>query len=77
MATTDATEGIYETGTPVVRTVVKASCADIGGDVHGGHWRCLTHNQDFPNNLQRESHSGERGSHVLAWVCHEHGPEVP
>lgn len=41
-----------------------------------GHWYCITHGEEFPNNLTMHSHT-ERGHHVVAWVCWSHGPEVP
>jgi hypothetical protein len=46
-----------------------------------GYWICLTHPEDYPmsayrNQFQKDMHVS-RGEHVLAWVCREHGPEVP
>ena len=43
---------------------------------HGGHWFCLTHNEGFQNQLQKDGHIN-RGDHELVWMCHEHGPEAP
>lgn len=42
----------------------------------GGLWHCTTHNETFQNQFSKDSHIG-RGKHVLAWLCFEHGPEVP
>lgn len=49
---------------------------------NNGRWLCVTHEASFANQLQKDSHiSGvfcaEGGEHVLAWVCIEHGLEVP
>ena len=41
-----------------------------------GQWHCTTHGLTFRNNFEKDSHIG-RGAHVLAWVCIEHGLEVP
>lgn len=66
-------------------SAVEATLGEIGGTVIGpkcddklapGHWRCVTHAEDFPHNWAMQSHS-EDGQHVIAWVCHVHGPEVP
>lgn len=51
---------------------VKASC---GGAV--GHWFCTTHQESFRNNLEANGHTEIAGEHVMAWMCGEHGPEVP
>lgn len=44
-----------------------------------GHWVCTTCGESFPHNWAMQSHaSGDPGTdHVVAWVCHAHGPEVP
>lgn len=42
----------------------------------GGDWFCLTHNKGFANNIEKDDHIS-RGSHKMAWMCREHGPEVP
>jgi len=43
-----------------------------------GWWLCLTHPRArLANQLQKDSHISERGKHILAWVCPDHGPEVP
>lgn len=68
MATSDATEG-----TKTERGPVLPNCNDAGAQ---GHWHCVTHGEDFLHNFAMNSHT-ERGNHVLAWVCHTHGPEVP
>lgn len=41
-----------------------------------GAWYCITHDAAFPNQLAKDGHI-ERGEHELAWICLEHGPEVP
>jgi len=40
-----------------------------------GHWRCNTHDQDFPNNMMMDSHCST-GSHQQVWICHTHGAEA-
>lgn len=54
-----------------VTGTVEASCGS-----KDGFWACLTHAQSFAHNLAKDSHCAD-GQHVLAWVCAEHGPEVP
>lgn len=52
----------------------KPACADKGG----GRWVCVTHGTLFDNQFQKDTHiHDERRAHVLAWLCSEHGPEVP
>jgi len=46
-------------------------------DTNRGFWICVTHNESFCNQMQKDSHISGRGKHVLAWNCSEHGPEVP
>jgi hypothetical protein len=41
-----------------------------------GTWFCITHLRGFTNQMEKDSHI-HRGDHVLAWMCWEHGPEVP
>jgi hypothetical protein len=41
-----------------------------------GAWVCVTHAEVFRNQLAKDGHI-DAGEHVLAWVCGEHGPEVP
>jgi hypothetical protein len=43
---------------------------------NSGYWYCLTHKEPFQNQLQKDIHV-RSGSHVLAWVCWEHGFEEP
>lgn len=57
---------------------------DLGGetisakcDENNGSWRCLSHNETLPNNFSMHSHTGDSETHVVAWVCLTHGPEVP
>jgi hypothetical protein len=45
-------------------------------ELNEGYWRCITHEEGFTNGLQKDFHIG-RGDHTLAWVCYEHGLEVP
>lgn len=49
-----------------------------------GRWHCATHEASFENNLQKDLHLAsirERRNHsgvcLLAWLCFEHGAEVP
>lgn len=48
-------------------------------DKHNGCWYCVTHRRLFNNNLQKDGHIGHDNglTHTMAWVCHEHGVEVP
>lgn len=45
--------------------------------VNSGRWLCVTHRKAFPNQLMKDSHITDDAVHVLAWICDEHGPEVP
>lgn len=43
-----------------------------------GSWYCITHKKAFENQLMKDSHiCDDTEEHVLAWICPEHGPEVP
>lgn len=42
-----------------------------------GHWFCITHKKPFGNQLQKDTHIDDDKTHVLAWLCNEHGPEQP
>lgn len=68
-------EPAAEEGTETPRGVVTRhpECQDTSAP---GHWYCVTHERDFPNNISMHSHTSE-GEHVLTWICHVHGPEVP
>ncbi len=44
---------------------------------NNGHWACVTHTEDFANNMMKDGHIETRGKHLLVWMCHEHGPEEP
>jgi hypothetical protein len=44
--------------------------------MNNGTWFCITHTKGFANQMEKDSHI-HRGDHVLAWMCWEHGPEVP
>lgn len=43
---------------------------------NAGLWYCVTHQQSFTNNCEKDSHI-ERGKHRLTWLCFAHGPEQP
>lgn len=45
-------------------------------DINEGRWVCVTHSEAFQNQMAKDSHIDE-GTHVLAWMCSQHGPEVP
>ena len=51
--------------------IVTDSCGS-----NGGQWYCITHLEPFANQLQKDTHIS-RGTHVLGWVCLEHGVETP
>lgn len=51
--------------------IVEASCG-----AENGIWYCVTHDQAFSNNFEKDSHI-RKGNHQFAWVCPVHGPEVP
>ena len=53
------------------KMVVGLSC---GGNK--GQWYCVTHDQTFINQFYKDTHI-EKGEHQMAWVCPEHGLEVP
>lgn len=42
----------------------------------GGYWVCATHGEAFQNQMQKDGHIRE-GQHQMAWLCFEHGAEVP
>lgn len=42
-----------------------------------GHWYCVTHREHFTNNFMKDTHISDGRTHKLAWLCHEHGVEVP
>lgn len=61
----------YPSGSETVGVTAEPSCG-----ASNGRWYCCTHTEGFANQFQKDSHIA-RGDHVLAWVCFEHGPEVP
>jgi hypothetical protein len=61
----------YLPGREEVPEVVVPSCGE-----NNGIWYCITHNEGFLNQPNKDSHISE-GDHVLTWVCAKHGPEVP
>lgn len=60
----------YEDRTETVG--VKPPCSNQ----RGGHWYCVTHQESFANNFDKDTHIRE-GKHRLVWLCHEHGAEQP
>lgn len=56
-----------------VECVVGPKCDDVNAP---GSWRCVTHDEGFDNQLQKDFHI-HSGKHVLVWICSAHGPEVP
>lgn len=59
---------------------VKPACEDK----NSGHWYCVTHEEHFTNQFMKDTHLSENRSgkknanvHVMAWICHLHGAEVP
>jgi hypothetical protein len=42
-----------------------------------GQWFCVTHRKLFPNQMQKDSHISEPGTHEMAWLCDRHAFEVP
>lgn len=45
-----------------------------------GAWYCITHDRTFRHNLEKDGHLSDHekpGGCELAWLCYEHGPEVP
>lgn len=71
-----AGEGVYILNrtqeTPAVKQDVQKSC----GDLHSGHWYCLTHHEHFENQFMKDTHIS-KGVHRLVWICHVHGvPEA-
>lgn len=53
--------------------IVKEAC-----DGSEGKWVCLSHDMEFRNNIAKDIHlSGKKISCVFAWLCPEHGVEVP
>jgi hypothetical protein len=45
-------------------------------ELNTGYWYCATHQEGFANQLQKDIHI-MTNKHRLAWVCFEHGVEVP
>lgn len=48
-------------------------------DMNQGNWVCTTHGGvGFVNELAKGDHyRNNQGECVMAWNCHQHGPEVP
>ena len=48
-------------------------------DKNNGYWHCMSHQEGFQNNLQKDIHLDQhkKSSCKLAWVCWEHGFERP
>lgn len=51
------------------------SCLNAGE--WSGRWWCLTHQEQFVNNISKDGHIDDDREHVLAWFCFDHGLEVP
>lgn len=51
---------------------VKESCGKSDG-----HWFCVACGEHFLNQASLDDHINGPGGHVIAWICNEHGPEVP
>ena len=64
-------EAAYEATHGAKQAVVQAKC-----DQNSGRWYCATHRKGFANQFQKDIHI-ESGAHRMAWVCFEHGIEVP
>ena len=45
-------------------------------DTNKGNWFCGSCDEGFTNQLMKDCHI-TRGTHVLVWVCFEHGAETP
>jgi len=41
-----------------------------------GVWLCVNHKRSFRSNLEWVHHI-EKGNHHIAWICMEHGVEIP
>ena len=54
-------------------TRVEKACSDK----HGGLWRCVTHDETFAAQLNKDLHISGDDEHVLVWICLQHGPETP
>jgi len=53
--------------------VVQPGCENKAG----GNWYCITHRTLAHNNFEKDQHIDQPGDHELAWLCFEHGPEIP
>ena len=51
--------------------IVQGPCEDA----HAGHWYCITHDEHFGNQLQKDVHI-HLGTHKMVWCCDLHGLEV-
>ena len=56
---------------------VPATVKDACDDKTSGHWYCTTHQKAFANNIQKDIHADQAGTHKLAWFCSFHGVEEP
>jgi hypothetical protein len=54
------------------QVIVNDACAATPG----GRWYCVTHRKGFANQLEYSIHI-DAGRHRVAWLCFEHGAEVP
>ncbi len=58
-------------GSKTVDFTVEPSCQGKAGS-----WYCVTHGRTFRNQMEKDGHIRD-GDHQLAWICPEHGIEVP
>lgn len=42
-----------------------------------GRWYCVAHDYSAQHNMDKDQHMAKPGPHALAWICFEHGIEVP
>lgn len=52
---------------------VQPACVGISS----GQWYCTTHSIVFATNPDKEDHCRLPGTHIMAWLCKQHGIEVP
>lgn len=56
-------------------TTQKAAPACWG--ISNGYWYCVTHQANFLHNWDKDDHCKQPGTHVIGWICKDHGIEVP
>jgi hypothetical protein len=63
----------YVAGETVTDEVeVKPTCSQ-----DRGQWYCVTHQESFQNQFEKDGHIREGLLHALAWMCSDHGLEQP